>query len=252
MNAQLETAAAAATPSPDPERERDASAALSEAAEDAEMLRELARIGMKLARLVEANAETRMAQDPACDLGRVDQMFAKVSRSIRQTLALKAKLAELRGRRTAASLTEAEVRAADAARKRRRQARVERAVAETIEAAAGASDRENLLSDLYERLLEPDIEADLAAGSIGEMVAGVCDDLGIKPDRAVWQHKGWYLTENWHARLPKPEAAAAEPEEPYAVKAARFLAEIEAMTCPPPLPASAPDAAATARPPDDG
>ena len=252
MNAQLETAAAAETPNPDPERAREASAALSEAAEDAEMLRELARIGMKLARLVEANAEAKVAQDPACDLGRTDQMFARISRSIRQTLALKAKLAEMRGKRAAASLTEAREQEADAARRRRRQAKLRRAVAETIEAAAGAADRENLLSDLYERLLEPDVETDLAAGSIGEMVAGVCDDLGIKPDRAVWKHKGWYLTENWHARLPKPEAAEAAPEEPYAVKAARFLAEIEAMTCPPPLPASAPDAAATARPPDDG
>jgi hypothetical protein len=237
----------AADTDPDPERAREASAASAAAAEDAEMLSELARIGMRLARLVEANAEAKMAQDPACDLGRTDQMFARLSRSIRQTLALKAKLAELRAKRAAGVETEARQRQADAVRTRRRKARVERAVAETI--AAGRGDAENLLSDLHERLLDPDIEADLAAGSIGETVAGICDDLGLKPDREVWKDKGWYLTENWHARLAKAEAAAPPPEEPYAVVAARYLAEMNAMTDPLGHPLTT---AVPARPPDDG
>jgi ribosomal protein S21 len=237
----------AADTDPDPERDREASAASAEAAEDAEMLKELAQIGMRLARLVEANAEARVAQDPACDLGRTDQMFARISRSIRQTLALKAKLTEMRQKRAAASLTEERQREAEAARRRWRKTRVERAVAETI--SAGRGDGENLLSDLHERLSDPDIEADLAAGSIGEMVAGVCDDLGIKPDRKIWKDKGWYLTENWHARLAKAEAAVPAPQEPYAVVAARYLAEINAMTDPLGHPLSP---AVPVRPPDDG
>ena len=244
MNMSRETAA---DTDPDPERAREASAASAAAAEDAEMLSELARIGMRFARLVEANAEAKLAQDPAADLGRADQMFARISRSIRQTLALKAKLAEMRGKRSAASLTEERQRQADAARRRWRKARVERAVAETIGTERG--DSENLLSDLHERLLDPDIEADLASGSIGETVAGICDDLGLKPDREVWKDKGWYLTENWHARLAKAEAAAPAPEEPYAVVAARYLAEMNAMTDPLGHPLST---AVPVRPPDDG
>jgi hypothetical protein len=231
------------TTGPEPERARDGCAASAEAADDAQMLTELAGIGIRLVRLVEANVEAKLAQDPAADLGRADQMFARLSRSIRQTLALKAKLAEMGRKRTAASETEQ----ADIVRRDRRRARVERAVAETIE-AAGSSDRENLLSDLYERLLDPDIEADLATGSIGEMVAGLCDDLGIKPYREIWKTKGWYLTEGWQSRIPKPEPTPPEPQEPIEVRRQRSLAAIEAVMAAshgimPPYPP---------RPPDDG
>jgi hypothetical protein len=223
----------AADTGPNPERARDASAARAEAAEDAQMLRDLAQIGMRLARLVEVNAEAKMAENPASDLGRADQMFARVSRSVRQTLAIKAKLAEMLEKRIAAIWKEDQEQEAEAARKRSRKARVQRAITETIESQAGPSDRENLLSDLCERLLEPDIEADLASRSIGELVAGICDDLGIKPDRKVWKDKGWYLTENWHSRLPEPEPGPPAAEIPWKQRIAPMLAMIEATTCPP-------------------
>ncbi len=212
---------------PTPSRESDS--ARIAAAEDAEMLRELAQIGMRLARLVEENAEAKMALDPAANLGRADQAFAKIARSVRQTLALKAKLAEMAAKREQHTLKQAQTQQADTARLHWRKVRLERAVAETIDVT---SDAENLLTDLHERLLDPDIEADLASGSIGEMVAGICDDLGIAPDRAVWSAKGWYLTEGWHARLPKPDSAAPEPEIPWAERVAPFLAEMDRVTCP--------------------
>jgi hypothetical protein len=235
------------TTGPEPEKARDGCVASGYAAEDAEILSELAGIGMRLARLVEANVEAKLAQDPAADLGRADQMFARLSRSIRQTLALKAKLAEMGRKRATASETEGLQHQADDARLRSRKTKVERAVTETIEAAS-PSDRENLLSDLYERLLDPDIEADLATGSIGEMVAGICDDLGIPPDREIWKDTGWYLTEGWQSRLPKPEPAPPEPQEPIEVRRQRSLAAIEAVMAAshgimPPYPP---------RPPDDG
>jgi hypothetical protein len=219
----------AADTGPDPQRARDANAAFLKAAEDTEILRELAQIGMGLARLVKANAEAKLAKDPGCDLVRVDQMFARISRSIRQTLAFEPKLAEMREKQATASLKEAQAQAVDIARKRSRQAKVERAVTETIEAETGPSDRENLLTDLHERLLDPDIEADLASISIGELVAGICDDLGLKPDWAVWKRKGWYLTENWHSRLPKPEPGEEAPEEHWAFRIAEALEDIDAV-----------------------
>ncbi len=173
---------------PDPARGTGAESARIEAAEDSEMLRELAQIGMRLVRLVEANAQARAAQDPAADLGRVDQAFAKLSRSIRLTLALKAKLADSAAKRE--STVEA-----DASRLRWQKVKLKYAVAETLEAL----DAEHLLADLHERLEDPDIAADLALRTMGEMVASVCDDLGIGINRDVWRPKGWYLTENWRA-----------------------------------------------------
>jgi hypothetical protein len=234
MNEQHEKAPATATPSPDPERERDANAARAEAAEDAEMLKELARIGMRVAALIEANAQAKMAERSACDLGRVDQMLGRVARTVRQTMAFKVKLAEMRERPAALIEKEARDRAADAEFLRRRKAKLERAVTETIEADAetGPSDRENLLRDFHERLLDPDIEAMLASSSIGELVASICDDLNIKPDRAVWKKKGWYLTESWHTRLPKPDPAAPErpkTREEIVIECKRIAAEMDAQ-----------------------
>jgi hypothetical protein len=234
MSEQRKKAQATATPSPDPERERDANAARVEAAEDAEVLKELTRIGMSVAGLIEANAQAKMAENPACDLGRVDQMIGRVSRSVRQTLAFKAKLAEMRQNAAATVEKEARDREADAEFLRRRKAKLERAVTETIEADAetGPSDRENLLRDFHERLLDPDIEAMLASSSIGELVASICDDLNIQPDRAVWKKKGWYLTESWHTRLPKPDPAApekAKTREEIVVETKRIAAEIDAQ-----------------------
>src|SRR5277367_4863835 len=102
MNSERSDTEMTMADSPDPSRGTESESARIEAAEDAEMLRELAQIGMRLVRLVEVNAQARMAQDPAADLGRVDQTFAKISRSIRLTLALKAKLADSAAKRETA------------------------------------------------------------------------------------------------------------------------------------------------------
>ncbi len=219
--------------SPDPTRGSGAESACNE---DAAMLQELAQIGMRLARLVEANAEAKMAQDPAADLGRVDQAFAGISRSIRQTLALKAKLADRTAKRVPAP-------EADSARLHWRKAKLKRAVAETIDAEAGPHDAENLLTDLHERLEDPDIALDLVSRSMGEMVASVCDDLGIPLNREVWRGKGWYLTENWRIR-EKAEPAPPAPARSLAEITAEALAMMDETTHGPPH--SAPDAA------DDG
>ncbi len=206
--------------SPDPSRGTGAESARIEAAEDTEMLRELAQIGMRLVRLVEANAQARAAQDPAADLGRVDQAFAKLSRSIRLTLALKAKLAERVAKRE--STVEA-----NESRLRWQKVKLKYAVADTLEAL----DAEHLLADLHERLEDPDIAADLGTRTMGEMVASVCDDLGIGINRAVWQSKGWYLTENWRA-LDIAAPAQPVPARPWQEIRDEALAMMDERTHP--------------------
>ncbi len=208
------------------------------AAEDAEMLRELAQIGMRLARLVEENAEAKMALDPAANLGRADQAFAKIARSVRQTLALKVKLAEMAAKREAAVESGEEGREAESARLHRRKVKLVRAIEESIAAEAenGRTDAEHLLTDLHERLDDADILADLGARPMGEMVAGICDDLGIPVNRAVWQAKGWYLTENWRPRLGSDSSppVAPVPERSLAEITAEALAMMDATTHGPP------------------
>ncbi len=217
---------------PDPSRGTGAESACIDAAEDARMLRELAGIGMRLVRLVEAQAQARVAEEPAAELGRADVAFARISRSIRQTLALKAKLAEMAAKRAAAVTRENRAQAADEARLHRRKARLARAVAETIDVTPHERDAEHLLADLHERLEDPDIAADLAIRSMGEMVASVCDDLGLGIDPDVWQSKGWYLTENWQARDRGAPAAQLEPQRPWQSIRDEALAMMEATTNP--------------------
>ncbi len=223
--------------SPTPHRERDSDSAPTAASEDAEMLRELAQIGMRLARLVEENAAAKMALDPAADLGRADQSFAKIARSVRQTLALKAKLAEMAAKRDSA-VESGETHQAESARLHWRKVKLVHAIEETISAEAenGRTDAEHLLTDLHERLEDPDILADLPARPMGEMVAGICDDLGIPVNRAVWQAKGWYLTENWRLRLGANSSppVAPVPERSLAEITAEALAMFDATTHGPP------------------
>ena len=228
---------------PDPARGTGAESARIDAAEDTEMLRELAQIGMRLVRLVEANAQARAGQDPAADLGRVDQAFAKLSRSIRLTLALKAKLADSAAKRAAAIEGEERTKQADESRTRWQKVKLKHAVADTLEAL----DAEHLLADLHERLEDPDIAVDLGTRPLGEMVASVCDDLGVPLNRNAWRGKGWYLTENWRARegaaTPAPSVPAA-PARSYDTVLAEALAMMEETTNPggfPPPPSIADD-----------
>ena len=151
----------------------------------------------------------------------------------RQTLALKAKLTELAAKRDAAIAGDAGAHEADATRLHWRKVKLKRAVAETIEAEAGEHDAENLLTDLHERLEDPDIAADLAVRSMGEMVASVCDDLGIPRNREIWERKGWYLTENWRVR-EVAEAPQTAPARSWQSLRDEALAMMEETTHPSP------------------
>ena len=73
-------------------------------------------------------------------------------------------------------------RTARSGRNGRQKDQVKRIVEASIKANAGPRDTENLLRDLYERLEDPDIEAELGSRPIGEIVAGICRDLGITAD----------------------------------------------------------------------
>src|SRR5271154_5354349 len=80
-----------------------------------------------------------------------------------------------------------------------------RDVAEMVESQDGS---ENLLTDLHERLNDPDIEDELLTIRVGDVIIGLCDDLGILIDRTVWQDKGWFLNEDRPRPGPPPSPVA--------------------------------------------
>ncbi|HEY4032301.1 MAG TPA: hypothetical protein VGM25_18285 [Caulobacteraceae bacterium] len=142
------------------------------------LLAELAELGMTLARTVVAQAE-----DGA------ELAFARLARAVRQTLALEAKLAE-----------EGQLRRTRQARehKYQRETKVRRMVEKAIEADADESEVDDLLYDLNERLADLD-DTDFTHRPLIEVVASICQDLGVSFDPHQWQDE---------------ERTAADPDPP--------------------------------------
>jgi hypothetical protein len=219
------------------------------------ILAELTEIGMDLARAVRRQALAQAAPEEADtpQAGAPDRIgggdlalvFSRIARAVRQTVALEAKLAE--DRRTRDERTEAEQaqRAATIARERkaRQKARVKRIVEQAIEAEADGSDREDLLSDLDERLEDDDVDADFGERPTGEIIARICRDIGITPDRALWE------AEDWGIEAGAPEVGAPEVGAPEAGAPEAGTIE-EAGTGPSPFASPRPAPSQTGRSPE--
>ena len=157
-----------------------------------EMLGQLAEMGMRLAREVERQAMDAVAGDevvPAVPAGRGGGVgsggdfgltFARIARAVRQTLALQARLDSEAGLQAVAARTGRE--AAERKRVKQTKDRVRGCVEDAIRAGADGGDAEALLLDLDERLDDPEIVDELGSRPIGVIVAGICDDLGVKVD----------------------------------------------------------------------
>jgi hypothetical protein len=174
------------------------------------LLQELAEIGMDIARAVRAEAVAEAgADEPAPSrFGRAEPglVFSRIARAVRQTLALEARLGEEIGKARA----EDERRRVNVAQlvQQQRQDDIRDFVAQAIEAEAVEcktpdSDVERLLDDLDERLEDGCYDDALAEedAPIAELVARICDDLGVTPDWRIWDDQDWAI-EYLKARTP--------------------------------------------------
>jgi hypothetical protein len=226
------------------------------------MLRELAELGMDMARDVRARAVAEPKPEPAPDRpatadGRINEpakadgetdslarAFARLSRSVRMTLALHTKLIE-DYRRSDEERAAERTRRAAAARDAHRDTQMDKVtrVAEaTIDAETGEdwNEREDLHDKLSECLKDFDDYADLGNRSIGEIIARICRDLGLKPDWRRWVDASW----------AKQEIAEKPPGSPYAVwPPTRATPARKAASAPKPAPSGVRPAAASTGPP---
>jgi hypothetical protein len=199
------TTATAPTPSADPassdprpDRRESCACRRDAAAEQAErhsrVLKRLIEIGMELAETVRTQALAPSAgkeSAPACGSeaqagaappGGSESLLAfwRITRAVRQTVALEAKLTR-----------DGEERAVAAARERHQQQKmkVKRAVKRVIKKAdRGPFKTADWLDDLRERLEDLD-DTDLGDRPIGEIVARICRDLGVDFDRRLWEEE---------------------------------------------------------------
>jgi hypothetical protein len=148
-----------------------------------DMLTELASLNMRMLRLSTEQAEA------AGQLGHDEAVVHEImSRNIRRTLALKARLYE-DSRKTPEQLAAERARRAAAAERERlsgKREKVRLSAEQIIRRESGPSDREDLLRDLRERLFHPHMEIALLQGDVGTVVMGILKDMGIAPKNETW------------------------------------------------------------------
>jgi hypothetical protein len=179
-------------------------------ADNLAILAELAAIGLRVVRIAERKVQA------ADDLDHGPAMVLEIaSRTLRRTVAL-------RQRRFRDSQKTPEQRAAEQAQ---RLAALETArlgaKRETVKLGAeavvrresGPSDRENLLGDLRERLLYPDINLALRREDVSTVVMRVLKDLRIAPRNETWSDALMaYEISATHAAMQRIDAACAAGE----------------------------------------
>src|SRR5271156_579941 len=163
---------------------------------DREILEALAELGLEVA---SALKQRIIAAEEAESADRLSLAFTRVSRSIRQTLAFRAKLAEMKAKSAEKRQAKERDQAIETSRLRAKKHQVARDVALMVEAT---SEPESLLTDLHERLMDPDIEDELLTIRVGDVIIGLCDELGIPGELSVWQDKGWFINEGREAPEP--------------------------------------------------
>ena len=186
------------------------------------MLRELAAMGMDLARAVhrQGMAEDKPAE-PATEqpAAQATLAFSRVAKTVRQCLALEARVADQQIRRERGEIDEVGelVKQAKTYQLAKKKRRVRRAVTEAIEAEKEAgvlypSDAEKLFDDLGERLEDERLIDDLQDLPVGECIARLCRKLGVTPDWIRWQREDWAAKEI--AAKPKGSPYAGDWQVP--------------------------------------
>jgi hypothetical protein len=140
------------------------------------ILAELSELGLALARGVQAQALA--AEDPAT-VADLSLAFHRISRSVRQTLALEAKLERDRHRQDREDRTDA-VREAER-RVQHRKAQVRMAVERLVWSEAVEDEAERLLADLDNLLDEESLSDGFTESPLEAHIARICRDLGLSP-----------------------------------------------------------------------
>ena len=159
------------------------------------------------------------AAEPVEPPERADLAYSRIARAVRLTLALQSRLIKDLVALEHGVPPKAEARPAPVAKpepdpaelRDERAGRIDRIVRRIIEDTERfKEDIQRLSREAWERLEDEDVYGDLLSRPMGEIVALICEDLGLKPDWDRLAKEAWAVE----------EARAAPPGSPFAAKAA--------------------------------
>ena len=159
-------------------------------------LRELAGIGMRLARALPAGIEA--AEGDPTVIGQLALTFSRVSRAIRQTHALEARLRQaLKDGRCALEVArKAEAQTVRAGAMARRKGELRRAAYQAVESHHEVFEHDGStlgVGDIIENLAdEPDTFLDKP---VSTLLRQICDALGLSADWLIFRHEPWAIAE---------------------------------------------------------
>lgn len=195
-----------ATPSVQPAPPSVAERARAMVEEQIGWLSRLAEVGVLMAEAAGRLALAK-APEPAADAdqGELAQAYTKIARAVRLTVALRARALkewvalEQAGAEAWAAQEKAAAKAragAEAAPLNERRDRIDRIVRRAIKAErTRESEIEDLSREAWERLTDEDICGDIMDRPMGEVVAALCEGLGLTPDWAAMADEAWAAQE---------------------------------------------------------
>jgi hypothetical protein len=181
----------------------------------------LSVIGMALAEAMLARVSDAVNAREPVDTGAVALEYSRLSRAVRQSLDLEARLDAQKDALAGDIAAEraAKRERAEAARNARIKANshsINIAVGQAIKAdAAGTDDKaraRRLGARLRERLEDPREQDEIADRPVSELVAGICRSLGLAVDWSLWEDQDWAVAE-WRAALPGSPYAPRRPDD---------------------------------------
>jgi hypothetical protein len=194
-----------------------------------DVLGELIDLGMTLCRAIVRQA-TEADVKPVIK-GDVDLALSRATLAVRRTVALRERLMndleawDAAAARGALKAQRDQDYLDDAAETVSRE-RVKRIVKRAIETDRPSDwDTKRLCEDVEERLEDSDIYGDMADRPFSEIVAQICQDLGVTPDWSRMAQEAWAREEMEHGPVGAPlarwMAAEAQGLKPTSVTAAR-------------------------------
>ena len=216
-------------------------AAIQRAERHLRVLAELTEIGLDLTRAlkrrVEAQAKTWADEPPPSTERDPADAFQRLSRSVRLTLAMEARVAKALRALIAGEAVAVETRHADKARAKHRETAPARVVDLVTQAMRAEIDNQEALYDcreaLEERLEEDEAYEGYIDRPLRETVERLCADLGLTPDWSLWTEDG--CDEGWAFPSSPPRPAHSVFNQPRHTPYWRDQATAEDPPLPPRL-----------------